>query len=560
MKNLVRRKDSPSQSALRRAAFGLLGATTRDKKQRILELEEDQSLSLDPGQCSKARQDLTSPRSRLAAELEWLPGLSPKRAFDYRDLIDHDLSAYFRLAEAENGLVRANLVAAGLEVLSEASSVSDWTEQILALAHATEEVDPAALMVVLNEDRAVAECPQIQSAETVRIELDARERTLRDVMRASLDRLVTAEMLKVVFNVVDVATNSGANRSPALIEELMDAYGLDTRGFLEKEAENVTKLVEAAKAVSQQTAELRSFIDKLEKVVVNWTHVAKPIQMSMKARGLVHDLSSQVGYTIRGLSLELVREADDIASAQRLTNILQEHFSQFPEMSELLENDVSQLNDMALKKSFIEILAPIRNLCKKATADSDDDPSHADRHCQRIISSAPELIKSAQLNGVTSEVILGVKDEIAYAICSCAIDYGNSTSKWQACVNMLEAADTFANGTDALERVHKNLDIVRKNVRLYGNLTPIDSAPSLYTINGCGVTLYGNTDLDPESESYMATYYFVLLMIPIFPICRYRVTSTGGSSYRFLGKGPLRDIDKWHIAISVGIFLFLFFK
>ena len=109
-------------------------------------------------------------------------------------------------------------------------------------------MDVAAIMVVLNEDRALAECPLIQSSEAVESELSTRGRVFRDVIRASLDRLATAQMLKVVFKVVNVATESGESRAPALLDELIDAYGLDARGFLEKEADNVTKLVEAAKA------------------------------------------------------------------------------------------------------------------------------------------------------------------------------------------------------------------------------------------------------------------------------------------------------------------------
>ena len=57
----------------------------------------------------------------------------------------------------------------------------------------------------------------------------------------------------------------------------------------------------------------------------------------------------------------------------------------------------------------------------------------------------------------------------------------------------------------------------------------------------------------------MATYYFVFFFIPIFPIARYRVIPTGGG-YRFLGKGPLRTFDKWHIAISLGLIALMFFK
>lgn len=560
MENLVRRNDPPSQSALRRSAFGLLGATTRDKKQRILVLAEEMSLMVEPEQCSKARQDLTNPRNRLACELEWLPSLSPKRAADYCVLLDQDLSGYFKLAATEQGLVRANLLAAGLEMLSPDASETAWAERILELAVATDGIDPSALMATLNEDRLVAECPAIQSEEAVANDLSARMRLLRDVIRESLDRMGTTQMLRIVFKVIDAATDSGERRAPLLLDELIDAYGLDARAFLEKEADNVTKLVDAAKAANSQPTALNPLLDKLEKVVSNWSQVAKPIQMSMKARGLVHDLSSRVGYTIRGLVLDLVQEAGAIEAAQRVTNMLREHFSQFPELADRVADDVTQLDEMARKRAFGELLVPIRTLCREAVEASENHPAEADKQGQKIIATAPGLLTMAERSGVTPDIIAGVKDELAYAICSCAIDFGNKTSKWQPCLTLLEAANIFANGVEALDRVQKNLEIVRRNVRVYGDLTPIESAPSLYTFNGCGVTLYGKTDVDPESGSYMATYYFALIFIPIFPICRYRVTSSGGNSYRFLGKGPLRTFDKWHIAISIFAILFLFLQ
>jgi hypothetical protein len=80
-------------------------------------------------------------------------------------------------------------------------------------------------------------------------------------------------------------------------------------------------------------------------------------------------------------------------------------------------------------------------------------------------------------------------------------------------------------------------------------LAPVRSAPSLTTINGFGFKLYGNSDYDPETDSYMTAHYFVALFIPLFPVGRYRVISPDGSSFRFIGKGRLRTIDKVHWAI-----------
>jgi hypothetical protein len=77
-------------------------------------------------------------------------------------------------------------------------------------------------------------------------------------------------------------------------------------------------------------------------------------------------------------------------------------------------------------------------------------------------------------------------------------------------------------------------------------------AVSHHLIDGVGFNLYGSTDKNPSNGSYMATYYFVFFFVRMFPVARYRVISTGGGC-RFLGKGPLRAFDKWHIAISVGL-------
>jgi hypothetical protein len=84
---------------------------------------------------------------------------------------------------------------------------------------------------------------------------------------------------------------------------------------------------------------------------------------------------------------------------------------------------------------------------------------------------------------------------------------------------------------------------------VFGALQPIASAPSLRTINGIGFRLYGRSDHDPESNSYVTTHYFVALFFPVFPIARYRIIDAGGNGYRFLGKLPLRKMDRWHLGI-----------
>jgi hypothetical protein len=172
------------------------------------------------------------------------------------------------------------------------------------------------------------------------------------------------------------------------------------------------------------------------------------------------------------------------------------------------------------------------------------------------MNTAPQLISNLSAAKPGAEILSQGKDDIALTLMHCAVVYGNKTEKWKPCIAFLEEAFKYASSQEIKARIQKNLNMVRANDRLYGDLTPISSAPSLHTINGIGTTMYGSTDHDPASGSYLSTYYFVFFAIPIFPIRRYRVIPTG-NGYRFLGKAPLRTLDKWHIAISLGLIAWL---
>lgn len=123
---------------------------------------------------------------------------------------------------------------------------------------------------------------------------------------------------------------------------------------------------------------------------------------------------------------------------------------------------------------------------------------------------------------------------------------------------LYEEALKLAGGTPSAVSIESGLARVRENARTQraiGKAKPIKAAPGLSTLNGFGVKLYGESDLDAVSGAYTATHYIVALFVPILPIGRYRVINAGGGSYRFLGKLPLRKGDRWHQAIVVAGFL-----
>jgi len=114
----------------------------------------------------------------------------------------------------------------------------------------------------------------------------------------------------------------------------------------------------------------------------------------------------------------------------------------------------------------------------------------------------------------------------------------------------------LAKGTLAALRIDQGLENVKDSARVQRlRGAPIKAAPGLGTVNGVGLTIYGNTDFDAETQSYITTHYFVILGIPIIPLGRYRVRDLGGRKYSFMGKFPLRPADRWHMGIAAGAIL-----
>jgi hypothetical protein len=86
----------------------------------------------------------------------------------------------------------------------------------------------------------------------------------------------------------------------------------------------------------------------------------------------------------------------------------------------------------------------------------------------------------------------------------------------------------------------------------FPELQPIDAAPSLFTVNGFGTTLYGSRDRDEETETYVATQCLCVIFIPLLALGAYRVAYAGGDQYYFLGKQPLSGFAKaWNALVAL---------
>lgn len=333
-------------TALHKNAFNLLGATVRDERQRIVTLAEERSLELDHDSCQKARSDLLNPRNRLAVEVSWLPGVSPRRAAQLIERLTVDPRGAERV-EGLPTLARANLLAAALEASSDGDSPAVLADRLVELARESAAVNAAEVLRDVNEDRTIARLPLVQSAEQVAQELAERERYYRTVLRNALDHLPPEQLVATATQAIATATEAGEIHAPPLIDGLVDLYEVEAQAFLSAEAENVVKLIAAIRAAAPHgDVGVAPLITKLASVARNWDAVAQPVQVGLQARGHEHDLSRRMGGAIRSLAVDLFNEHQMLAAARSLTDLLRDVFAELPEFAERIEDDADALDEL----------------------------------------------------------------------------------------------------------------------------------------------------------------------------------------------------------------------
>lgn len=333
-------------TVLHQSAFAVLGVTTRDNRKRIVELAEEKSLELDHDVCQKARSDLTNPRTRLSAEIAWLPGVSPRKA---TQLVGNLLNNPMAIRE-ESGLptlAHLNLLAAAFEAVNDKHDAEDLVEFIMVVAYIAEDLTPEEVLRDINEDRAVSAFPEVRALDQIEAELTERKRYYRAAIKDALNRLPPMTLIQVMTETVDGVTSGGEDHAPGLIDDLVDSYEVETQGILQKEAENVHKLIKAARDHADSgEATVKPYVDKLDAVARNWDKIAQPIQLSSKARGIDHQASRDLAYEIRSLAIDLFNKHDMLTHSQRLTALIQELFVEVPEVADRVEEDAEALADI----------------------------------------------------------------------------------------------------------------------------------------------------------------------------------------------------------------------
>ena len=394
--------------------FHILGVTTRDNRHRIENLAEKRSLLSDADACMTARAELTNPRKRISAEMAWLPGVDPDRAYDMLMLLESSEGNQFFSNESTsitpvgslaaalsrlrspytkthnvadevlallkpsgsvsiktgnlievgkflgidelNPIARANLLAARMSRLPDYTPdvVAEW---ISAITEAFEAVNPAEVCAILNVDRRVSNFPEITDLLVIETEIRNRRLYYQQVIKSALEHILTAKArvraVTTILLKIESPTESGENRWSILIEDTVDSYEVGAQAFLETVENNIERLNKKLRTAAEEEkadTDFAPMVDELLQTVKDWDTIAQPIQLNKNRQGLRHNASHDVADRVRQLAIHLFNEYDKLDFSQKILNVVQEVFTEIPAIAERITADLETLNKIAKQR------------------------------------------------------------------------------------------------------------------------------------------------------------------------------------------------------------------
>lgn len=330
--------------------FFILKASTRDRKAHLNELAEEAVLHGDHEAAINARNVLSNPRTRLAAEVAWYPGLSPKRI---ALTLEHIAGGGFPALDGFNALSCANFLTDSLEGLFK-QGPAELQEGIEILASYVEDIEVDDVLTAINEDRQAGGFPAITDSSLVEAEINERFKHYERTATALLEELPSVEMVEVYERLISASTYEGEEAGHRLVDALMNSYELKASSFLSEEADRIRILVDKAKAAADRHVDerqVRASVNEIISALRVWDRVAQPIQVAYKSRGLDHDESKGLAFTARGLGIHLFNQHDYLEDAKLMSEALQELFAEVAAVSDRVEDDIQALEDIVIERA-----------------------------------------------------------------------------------------------------------------------------------------------------------------------------------------------------------------
>ncbi len=325
--------------------FYKLGISTRASKQKIVEACDEKSLSLDPELCARWRTQLTQPRSRIAYELTWLPGVSPSRSLSLLKLIQDRSSDIIKQCDGLDPIVKCNVLSSYLSY-NKPSDSSHLLNILTTISEAFDQINPNNIVKAINEDRQLSQLPLIQDIDNIKDDLEEHRKYLAGVMKDALNNVKSPDI--IMTRLVEKVTSNGQKQPLQLICDLTDLYQIEVKKYLDQLSDQINILT--SRIQSDHEFEFEQDFTLLNKKVRLWDQIAQPIQLIAAAKGLDDEYSKKIATDIRNTALHLANEKDMHHAAQKITTLLGDIFKELPQFADKISADISALDGIIENK------------------------------------------------------------------------------------------------------------------------------------------------------------------------------------------------------------------
>ena len=326
--------------------FNVFGVSTRDNRKQILEIAKEKILSLDPGFVSDAKLMLTTPSKRINAEIAWLPGLSKNKC--------QEVMQFLANKNTDLNFIGTLPPLPALNVL--VSMVNYWdnlqpklvVELMIAVSTKYEDINVDNLTTILNEERDVAKIPAISSSSIVGHALEVHKNYCIEQIQYLLDKLSIKDLTSSMLLLMERCLKQ--EKRLTLVDALIDkSYAIKVQPYVLDQSDKIQKIASAINKKLSGNLTSSSVDEAVEEFIRElsvFDEMARPIQLSMKQRGLEHQGSKDIAYVARGLAIDLLNKAKKEELSEKLMKKVQELFIEIPSVEERVSADLQNLKEI----------------------------------------------------------------------------------------------------------------------------------------------------------------------------------------------------------------------
>lgn len=326
--------------------FYILGVSTSDTREKIIEQADTKSLEIDSSICTKAKSALTHPKNRLFAELTWLAGVSPHHAGDIIDKIKNDPVSLSEVLKDMEPLSKCNIIAFAITV----NNYKDLDIWINFLCFTFNQININNIFNLINGNRKLANFTTISNPATVEDEFNNYKKFITSTVIKALDKIEKPEV--ILANVLNNITTSVTMQIPEIISGIVSAYHIEIKKYLEEIDEEMQKIIQNMinhiRQVPAKDVNIHSKIIRIQYLLRFWSDIMMPIQINNVANGIEDDESAQMFQKIRQLALFLSNNHLMHKPAYDLINVLQKIFQKYLKFNELLIKDKETLQNLLI--------------------------------------------------------------------------------------------------------------------------------------------------------------------------------------------------------------------